>query len=324
MVDLLDVTLRDGLYVAEYLADEKRAYSIIKHLIQAEIKFIEVGYWNNKKERPGPSSCNIEYLRNLPENQNIYCVMLQEKQALSANFSELASTQVKMLRFSSMLSNIKIIEPCIYRAKEAGFKISVNLIRASEHSLEEIIKVAKIADSWGVDWIYIADSNGALISEQVYKIISSLRDNIMANIGFHAHNGLGFALSNALEAIKAGASLIDASICGIGKGSNLPTELIGMFLKTKFLSDIEIIPILNAAYEEIYPNEGAYILTQLENLCASILNYNLDNILFLKKHIDMSNKSFFMKLMDEIKKVHYYKNSNQKIGVENERLYKKA
>ncbi|WP_240160702.1 hypothetical protein [Pseudomonas bharatica] len=38
-------------------------------------------------------------------------------------------------------------------------------------------------------------------------------------MGFHAHNNLSLALSNAIAAMDAGAEYIDASVCGMGKGA---------------------------------------------------------------------------------------------------------
>ena len=38
-------------------------------------------------------------------------------------------------------------------------------------------------------------------------------------IGFHAHNNLGVAISNAAEAIQSGASIIDGASMGLGAGA---------------------------------------------------------------------------------------------------------
>ncbi|MBS0185567.1 MAG: hypothetical protein JSS34_04405 [Proteobacteria bacterium] len=298
MLKFLDVTLRDGLYVAEYLDNKKTAYSIIKALLQAGIEFIEIGYWNDHVKEPGPSSCGREYLENLPKAKATYCMMIQSKNASRINFKELALTPVSLLRFPCLPISIKEIESYVYQAKEAGFKVSINIIRSSEHSLKEIISAAKIAESWNADWICVADSNGALLPERVYKIIYELHENIGAQLGFHAHNGLSFALSNALQAIKAGASLIDTSICGIGKGSNLSLELIGMFLGMNGMLDIKLFPIFETIYQNIYLNEGQHVLTKFEDTCTAVLNYNLDKILQLKSQYNLNSKEFLTKLIE--------------------------
>src|SRR5690606_19642802 len=58
----------------------------------------------------------------------------------------------------------------------------------------------------------------------VFKATDSTSEK---RFGFHAHNNLELAHINTLTAIEYGASIVDATITGIGRGAgNLKTELL--------------------------------------------------------------------------------------------------
>jgi 4-hydroxy 2-oxovalerate aldolase len=61
----------------------------------------------------------------------------------------------------------------------------------------------------------------------VKERIGLLCSTLNIPVGFHAHNNLGCAVANSLEAVNAGATYIDACIRGFGAGAgNAPLELI--------------------------------------------------------------------------------------------------
>ncbi len=299
MLTLLDVTLRDGILVAPYLNDKVRAYSIINCLLESGIECIEIGDWDDKVKESGPSSCDMSYLENLPPSSATYCMMIHPQNMGNVNFEQLASTPVNLIRFPCLPTTVQNLEPYIYKAKEAGFKVSLNITRASDHTLTQMMTTGKLAESWNVDWLYLADSNGSMMPDEVYEVIDYFRKNFSVPIGFHAHNGLSFALANALQAIKAGASFIDTSICGLGRGQNLSLELIGMFLGIKGELDLKIMPIFEAIWQEIYLLEGGYTLTMLENASTAVLNYNLDKISELKSQNSSTSSAYLKKLVQD-------------------------
>ena len=49
--------------------------------------------------------------------------------------------------------------------------------------------------------------------------IKSLRKGWSGEIGIHAHDNLGLALSNTLNAIKEGVSWVNSTVMGMGRGA---------------------------------------------------------------------------------------------------------
>jgi 4-hydroxy 2-oxovalerate aldolase len=92
---------------------------------------------------------------------------------------------------------------------------------------EELAQQAKIMEDYGAQSIIIMDSTGTYLPVDVRERISLLCSILNIPVGFHAHNNLGCAVANSLEAVEVGATYIDACIRGFGAGAgNAPLELI--------------------------------------------------------------------------------------------------
>src|SRR5262249_55737966 len=84
----------------------------------------------------------------------------------------------------------------------------------------------------GADAIYVVDSAGGMMPEEVGEYVRAIRDATGLRVGFHGHNNLELAISNSLAAWRNGPELIDCSIGGLGRSAgNTRTELILPVLK---------------------------------------------------------------------------------------------
>lgn len=79
------------------------------------------------------------------------------------------------------------------------------------------------------------DSYGSLYPEQIAKLTLSYLEageKYKKIIGMHAHNNQQLAFGNTIEAASWGASLLDATVNGMGRGAgNCAMELLLGFLK---------------------------------------------------------------------------------------------
>lgn len=81
----------------------------------------------------------------------------------------------------------------------------------------------------GANIISIADTTGVMIpgsERNMFDYVSRLRDDlarrdILPDIAVHCHNDRGLALANALDAFRAGASIIDATVLGLGERAGI-------------------------------------------------------------------------------------------------------
>ena len=102
------------------------------------------------------------------------------------------------------------------------------------------------------------DSAGASTPEFVERTISLLVNKLQMDVGFHPHNNMGMAVSNAYTAIKCGAGIIDGTIGGFGAGAgNCQLDALDALLKSEHIEiDTDLYSMLDAA--EVIKNDFKY------------------------------------------------------------------
>jgi hydroxymethylglutaryl-CoA lyase/(R)-citramalyl-CoA lyase len=124
----------------------------------------------------------------------------------------------------------------VRRAREAGAPITVTLIVAFGCPFEgrvepaHVLRVAEQVMQAAPDTLVVADTIGVGVPRQTRELIEGLvRLGVAA--GGHFHNTRNTGLANAMAALDAGATLLDASVGGTGgcpfaprATGNIPTE----------------------------------------------------------------------------------------------------
>jgi 4-hydroxy 2-oxovalerate aldolase len=125
------------------------------------------------------------------------------------------------------------------------------------------------------------DSAGCLLPSDVKKIFLDLK-KININLGFHAHNNLGNAIWNTIEAYKCGANILDVSMRGFGAGAgNTQMEILLTILKKIFKKkfekfDIEEIYRMSENFKKmLYKNKIKYENAFSESMNILSANYGL-------------------------------------------------
>jgi 4-hydroxy 2-oxovalerate aldolase len=161
------------------------------------------------------------------------------------------------IRVATYIHQIPTAVDMIKDAHDKGYETTANLMAVSvvqEHDLDEALQV--LAQS-PVDTIYLVDSFGALYSEQIHDLTLTFLDAVKGtnkNVGIHTHNNQQLAYANTIEALIMGASYLDATINGMGRGAgNCALELLIGFLKNpKF----KLRPVLQCIRDVFQPLDG--------------------------------------------------------------------
>ncbi|MDZ4233129.1 MAG: 4-hydroxy-2-oxovalerate aldolase, partial [Dietzia sp.] len=106
-------------------------------------------------------------------------------------------------------------------ARELGLETVGFLMMSHTQPPEVLAKQARIMADAGCQCVYIVDSAGALVmdqvSDRVAALVAELGDD--AQVGFHGHENLDVGVGNSIMAIRAGAQQIDGSTRRFGAGA---------------------------------------------------------------------------------------------------------
>jgi len=95
--------------------------------------------------------------------------------------------------------------------------------------MSDVAAAAATAGAAGADIVSAADTTGCLLpgtSRSLYDWLGRLRGELSRRgacprLAVHCHNDRGLALANALDGIRAGATLVDASVLGLGERAGI-------------------------------------------------------------------------------------------------------
>lgn len=231
MINNIDVTLRDGGYQNGFCFPSDYAAKHAQMLTESGVEWIEIGY-RNGSFKPIPNigmtglspDSYIRYIHDFAPDVKIV-VIAHPHNITTEDIQEMKANGLSMIRLCIKADNPQpALELCKF-AKSVGLKVSINFVRVSQVDVKRLIEVALLCQNAGADILYLADSNGSLLPEQVSHLVQIIKTNTYLEVGFHAHDNLGLAVANSIEAIKAGGTFIDSSLTGMGKGSgNLALE----------------------------------------------------------------------------------------------------
>ena len=110
---------------------------------------------------------------------------------------------------------------------------------------------SKIVADAGSTGIFIVDSAGALLTDDVRRRVAAMRAALPDDvaIGMHEHNNLALGVANTVAAIEEGATLVDVSLAGLGAGGgNCQTEaLIAVLEKMGIKTGVDLWSLLDVA-----------------------------------------------------------------------------
>ena len=263
---LLDCTLRDGANVIGKGFDAKMTESMIKGLIEANIKLIEMGnclgigaYEANNSVSP---LNDIEYLELVQPylSQAEIGMFVGYKNATEKNVRLAADYGLHFLRIGANAGDGEATIDGIKRVKAAGMTCRYSMMKGYILDAKALAAEAKMLADAGLDEITIMDSAGTMYPEQVYEYVAEMVKTIDIPVGFHGHNNLSLSMANAIAAQSAGASVLDSGLLGMARSAgNLSTEVaVAVFQRMGMLQDANFYSLLHYLDRELIPMMADY------------------------------------------------------------------
>lgn len=259
---ITEVALRDGSHAVKHQYTVEQVRNIAKGLADANIPYIEVSHGD------GLAGSSLQYGRSLVDEMELIEAAVDAvdgKSKIAAlllpgigtltELKQAADLGVKMVRVATHVTEADVAPQHIAYAKELGLETVGFLMMSHMAPVEKLVEQAKLMESYGADSVYVVDSAGYLVPDQVTERIHALKESLDVNIGFHGHNNLSLAMANTIAAIKAGATRIDGSVRCLGAGAgNTQTEvLIAVCERLGIKTGVDLFKIMDVAEDVVAP-----------------------------------------------------------------------
>jgi 4-hydroxy 2-oxovalerate aldolase len=258
---ITEVALRDGSHALKHQYTVAQVSKIAQGLNQARMPYIEVSHGD------GLGGSSLQYGRSAVDQYKLIeaavsvcdfskiAVLLLPGIGTIGELKQAASLGVKMARIATHVTEADISAQHIAVAKELGLVTVGFLMMSHMATADQLTENAKLMEQYGADIIYIVDSAGAMLPDEVRNKIRTLKQNLDIEIGFHGHNNLSLAVANTLVAIEEGATRLDGSIRCLGAGAgNTQTEvLVAVLEKMKIETGIDLYSLMDLAEDVIAP-----------------------------------------------------------------------
>lgn len=230
-----DMTLRDGMHPKRHQMTLEQMRSIATALDEAGVPLIEVTHGDGL----GGSSVNYGFPMHTDEEYLSAVIPLMKKAKISALLLPGIGTVdhlrmahdlgVSTIRVATHCTEADVSEQHIMLARKLDMDTVGFLMMAHMNTPAGLVTQAKLMESYGANCIYITDSAGYMLPDDVKARISAVRAALKpeTELGFHGHHNMAMGIANSIAAIECGANRIDAASAGLGAGAgNTPMEVL--------------------------------------------------------------------------------------------------
>lgn len=258
---ILDVTLRDGSYANNFQFSCAQQKLITGELEKAGIEYIEIGHGMgvgaNSPKNGMALHTDAEYLEAARSSlkkakYGTFCIPGIAK---LEDIDLLAEQGASFVRIGTNVDAVASSESYIKRAKDRGLMVMTNFMKSYAISPKEFAENVLKSQQFGADMIYVVDSAGSMMPEQIEEIYEEIRKVSDIDLGFHGHDNLGMAMTNSFKALELGFKFIDTSLQGMGRSSgNTSTELFTIAAtKRGYESSLDTQLLIEASRKYVYP-----------------------------------------------------------------------
>jgi 4-hydroxy-2-oxovalerate/4-hydroxy-2-oxohexanoate aldolase len=258
-----DMCLRDGMHAKREQIPVEQMVKVARALDEAGVPMIQVthgaGLGGNSLQHGFALASNEDYLRAV-------CGAVTRTQVSVLLIPGLGTMRELQSAYDCGARSVHVATHCteadtspqhIACARKLGMDTTGFLMMAHLNSPQGLAQQGRLMEGYGAQTIYITDSAGAMLPEDVTAAVGALREVLKpeTEIGFHGHHNLGLGISNSIAAIAAGASRIDASVAGLGAGAgNTPLEVfVAVCERMGIQTGVDLFKLMDMAEDVIVP-----------------------------------------------------------------------
>lgn len=262
-IQLLDCTLRDGGYVNDWMFGRRTIRSILDKLERAHIDIIECGFLTGMVQEKDASLfgsvAEIEKFLPAPPRRALYVAMIAigEKELHPDALAPCDGKSIGGIRLTFHQDEVQKAIQWARIIMGKGYCVFMQPVGTTFYTDLELLRLVEQMNALNPYALYIVDTLGSMYRSDVSHRFYLLDKNLLPGIriGFHGHNNMQLAFSNAqvLGKIQTPRTLIvDSSVYGMGRGAgNLPTELIAQYINRNIAPRYDVSMVMDIYDEHI-------------------------------------------------------------------------
>ncbi len=288
-----DMTLRDGMHPKRHQMTLAQMKSIACGLDAAGVPLIEVTHGDGL----GGSSVNYGFPAHTDEDYLGTVIPLMKQAKVSAllipgigtvdHLQMAKEIGVHTIRVATHCTEADVSEQHITMARKLDMDTVGFLMMAHMNSPEGLVKQAKLMEGYGANCIYVTDSAGYMLPDDVKSRLGAVREALKpeTELGFHGHHNLAMGIANSLAAVECGANRIDAAAAGLGAGAgNTPMEVfVAVCDRMGINTGVDVFKIQDVAEDLVVPIMDHVIRIDRDSLTLGYAGVYSSFLLFAKR-----------------------------------------
>lgn len=243
-IRVVDATIRDGGLCNDFRFDDKFVKDLYAANVKAGVDYMEFGYKASReifdeKDFGKWKFCKDEDIRKIvgDNKTNLKIAVMADvgRTDFKTDIISKKDSPIDLIRVATYINTIPAAIEMIEDAAKKGYETTINIMAVSKARTEDIKAALEALGKIPVNAFYIVDSYGSIYPEEARRLADmygEIAEKYKKSVGIHAHNNQQLAFANTIEAMTYGASYLDATVDGMGRGAgNCALELLLGFLK---------------------------------------------------------------------------------------------
>jgi 4-hydroxy-2-oxovalerate/4-hydroxy-2-oxohexanoate aldolase len=292
-ITLHDNCLRDGMHPKRHQISIEQMVTVAAGLDEAGVPLIEVthgdGLGGASVNYGFPSHTDEEYLRAvIPKLKRAKVSALLLPGIGTVDHLRMAhECGVGTIRVATHCTEADVSEQHMALSRKLGLDTVGFLMMAHLIEPDALVAQAKLMQSYGANCLYITDSAGYMLPDDVTVRVGALRDALEpgTEVGFHGHHNLAMGVANSLAAVEAGANRIDGSAAGLGAGAgNTPLEIFNAVCQRIGIeTGVDVFKLMDVAEDLVVPMMDEPIRVDRDSLILGYAGVYSSFLLFAKR-----------------------------------------